>query len=358
MSRRSPKNVMIGDKSLEQILSRYGEYLDVMESFTYDHDEKFPEIMKRLKKEISKFKDLPLVHKMNTSLSSISKSMILSLHGLDLHNVDLHDANLSLIDFSNVNLDKANLSGANLEGSILSFVSMNNANLNKAKLNDVYMHQVISSKTKLTNVIMPYCTIEQSAFYYCDFHSSVIDRSSICNSSFYSCNCNRVEFCGTVFDGSYISTSTFVRANLFEASLEKLFIADDLDRIYSEAINVPHIPYKCPVEGSFIGWKKVCTGNFNEWYLVKLEIPAGARRSSSISNKCRCSMAKVVGIYDKSGNPTEIKSVINKNRIEQPTEYTVGENVYPDSFDKNRWEECTHGIHFFIDKEEAMNYCF
>ena len=143
------------------------------------------------------------------------------------------------------------------------------------------------------------------------------------------------------------------------ASLEKLFIGDELERIYSDAINVPHIPYKCPVEGSVIGWKKVCTSNFDhdecEWYLVKLEIPEVAKRSSSISNKCRCSIAKVIGIYDKSGNPTEIKSIINKNRIIH-TEYNVGEYVYPDAFDEDRWKECTHGIHFFIDKEEAMNY--
>lgn len=357
MSMRSLKNVMIGDKSLEQILSRYREYLDAMKSFTYDDDEKYPEIMKRLKKEISKFKDLPLVNRMTQPLS-ISETMILSLHGLDLHNVDLHDANLSQIDFSNVNLDKANLSGANLSKSILSFVSMNHTNLNKANLDYVYMHQVISSGAKLTNVFMPYCIIEQCAFYYCDFHSSFIGKSSIYNSVFDNCNCDHVEFCSTIFDGSFISTSTFVRANLLDASLEKLYIGDDLNRIYSEAINVPNIPYKCPVEGSFIGWKKVYTSNFDhdEWYLIKLEIPAVAKRSSSISNKCRCSMAKVVGIYDKSGNPTEIKSIINKNS-NRHTEYNVGEYVYPDSFDEDRWKECTHGIHFFIDKEEAMNYC-
>ena len=63
----------------------------------------------------------------------------------------------------------------------------------------------------------------------------------------------------------------------------------------------------------------------------------------------------MLGIYDNSGNPTEIKSITN-NASMQHTEYIVGDYVYPDEFDTNRWEECTHGIHFFIDKEEAINY--
>ena len=36
--------------------------------------------------------------------------------------------------------------------------------------------------------------------------------------------------------------------------------------------------------------------------------------------------------------------------------YTLGEVVYADSWDDNRWNECTHGIHFFIDRESAVKY--
>ena len=36
--------------------------------------------------------------------------------------------------------------------------------------------------------------------------------------------------------------------------------------------------------------------------------------------------------------------------------YVVGEMVYPDSFDENRWNECSHGIHFFINKQNAIDY--
>ena len=113
------------------------------------------------------------------------------------------------------------------------------------------------------------------------------------------------------------------------------------------AKNIPFVPFACPSDGEFVGWKKV------EKKLVKLLIPSDARRCSSTSNKCRCDKAKVLEITDLDGsNP--IVSVTNYNVIE--TQYVVGEMVYPDSFDENRWDECSHGIHFFINKQEAINY--
>ena len=113
------------------------------------------------------------------------------------------------------------------------------------------------------------------------------------------------------------------------------------------AKNIPFIPLSCPSDGDFIGWKKVSNK------LVRLLIPSDAKRSSSTSNKCRCDKAKVLEITDLDGsNP--ITSVINKNYVE--TQYVVGEMVFPDSFDEKRWNECSHGIHFFINKQEAINY--
>ena len=36
--------------------------------------------------------------------------------------------------------------------------------------------------------------------------------------------------------------------------------------------------------------------------------------------------------------------------------YEVGKTVEVQDFDTNRWEECTRGIHFFINRQEAINY--
>ena len=123
--------------------------------------------------------------------------------------------------------------------------------------------------------------------------------------------------------------------------------ADLSDADLRGAYNIPFIPLSCPSDGEFIGWKKVSKK------LVRLLIPSDARRSSSTSSKCRCDKAKVLEITDLDGN-NPVASVTNYNCV--VTEYVVGEMVYPDSFDENRWNECSHGIHFFINKQEAINY--
>jgi hypothetical protein len=37
-------------------------------------------------------------------------------------------------------------------------------------------------------------------------------------------------------------------------------------------------------------------------------------------------------------------------------EYKVGETVKPDTYDPNPLVECSNGIHFFISKQEAIDY--
>ena len=112
--------------------------------------------------------------------------------------------------------------------------------------------------------------------------------------------------------------------------------------------NVPFIPYACPSDGAFTAWKKV------RCYLIKLEIPASAKRCSATSNKCRADKAKVLGIYNLDGTKTDLDHIVNYNQTE--LDYIVGKTVYPDSFDEDRWNECSHGIHFFINKQEAIEY--
>ena len=112
---------------------------------------------------------------------------------------------------------------------------------------------------------------------------------------------------------------------------------------------VSYVPLMCPSDGAFIGWKKVGR------YLVKLEIPEDAKRSSATTNKCRCDKAKVLDIVCISDNlPLNLQEITNTKFTK--TTYRVGEMVYADSFDENRWNECSHGIHFFINKQDAINY--
>ena len=145
---------------------------------------------------------------------------------------------------------------------------------------------------------------------------------------------------GAYLRGAYLRGADLRGADLSDADLRGADLSD--------AKEIPYIPLACPSDGAFIGWKKV------HGMLVKLQIPEDAKRSSATTKKCRCDKALVLAITDlEEKNP--IQRIINMAREHEVT-YTVGEMVYPDSFDENRWNECSHGIHFFIGKQDAINY--
>jgi hypothetical protein len=104
---------------------------------------------------------------------------------------------------------------------------------------------------------------------------------------------------------------------------------------------------QCPEEGSFIGYKKA-----NE-RIVKLLITEDAMRSSATSRKCRCSKAKVLSIESIDGKETfeEVNSNYTGNFV-----YKTGEIVSVSDFNTDRWNECSTGIHFFITRQEAVNW--
>ena len=110
----------------------------------------------------------------------------------------------------------------------------------------------------------------------------------------------------------------------------------------------------CPEEGSFIGFKKARTTapDFRE-AIVKLLITEDAKRSSATTRKCRCDKAKVISITSLDGKENFTTAYSYYDRFFQ---YTVGETVIVDDFDEDRWNECSTGVHFFITREEAIDY--
>ena len=129
-------------------------------------------------------------------------------------------------------------------------------------------------------------------------------------------------------------------ANLYGANL---YGAD-----LRSAKNVPFIPYACPDFGMFIGFKKA------QDHIVVLEIPEDAKRLSATGRKCRCDKAKVLEIQNLDGTKADINEV--RSDYTAAFIYKVGETVCVDDFCEDRWEECSAGIHFFINRQEAVNY--
>ena len=147
--------------------------------------------------------------------------------------------------------------------------------------------------------------------------------------------------CGANLCGANLREANLGGANLREANL---YGAD-----LRGAKNIPFIPLACPERGEFVGFKKIGE------YIVELLIPTNAKRCSATTRKCRASYAKVVSLTTLSGEPVKTNSVTNTGYSPNIV-YKVGELVYPDAFDDDRWNECSHGIHFFINRQEAVEY--
>ena len=211
----------------------------------------------------------------------------------NLNNAKLQGANLVKADFSSANLGEANLSYTNLKETNLNYAGLVNVNLKHALLVETNLE-----------------------------HATLIGA-----------NLNYANLIGT--DLHY--------TNLYQANLSGANL--------TYAKNIPFISFACPDTGSFIGYKKA--GKF----IIKLEIPADAKRCSATGRKCRCNKAKVLSIQyideDIPCDRKEIASDHDKNFI-----YRVGETVEEPNFDENRWNECTKGIHFFINRQEAVEYGF
>ena len=206
-------------------------------------------------------------------------------------------ANLKFADLSNVNLKDVNLRYADLRYTNLSNVNLRYANLRY---------------TDFRNAYLGHADLKFADLEYADLrHADLGD------------------------------------ANLREADLRcAKLIGANLKDI---RVNIYTIGYTlaCPKEGSFIGYKKASK------CIVKLLILEDAKRSSATTIKCRCDKAKVLDIENiETGEKIkEIRSSYDGNFI-----YKVGEIIHVDNFDNNRWNECTSGIHFFINKEDAINY--
>ena len=159
--------------------------------------------------------------------------------------------------------------------------------------------------------------------------------ANLCGANLCYANLRNADLCGADLRGADLCGANLRNADLCGVNLRN-------------AENVPFIPYACPDFGMFIGYKKA------SGYIVELEIPEDAKRLSATTRKCRCNKAKVSRIlnYDRTvADVTEVRSNYNSAFV-----YKVGDIVSVDNFNEDRFNECSTGIHFFINFQEAVDY--
>ena len=160
------------------------------------------------------------------------------------------------------------------------------------------------------------------------------------------------DLCDADLRGAYLCGADLRGADLRGAYLRGAYLCGaDLrgaDLCNADLCGVRGAYIACPTDGSFIGWKKA------SGYIVKLQIPEDARRSSAGGEKCRCDKAYVVEIQNADGTKADIETIHSNH--DANFVYTVGATVEVSDFDGDRWNECAPGIHFFIDRRAAVEY--
>ena len=258
----------------------------------FSYDEKIT----TLKDEISKYKDL---------------------YTANLIRADLRGANLKGMQLVKASLQWADLMGADLFCANLYYTNLKGADLNKACLCGVKLYK--------------------ANFIDANLSGADLTGADLSDADLRNADLSGADLSGTDLRRADLRGANFKDTNLYGTNL-------------SGTKNPPDLPMACPREGSFIAWKKV-----NKRFIIKLEIPSDAKRSSATTERCRCSKAMVLKITNIL-TQEEVDKIVNYNYTR--CVYEVGEMVYPDSFDENRWNEYSHGIHFFMTEEEAKDFYY
>lgn len=293
-----------------------------------------------------KFDSMIKNHKAWLENNNLINDYAIDLRYADLSNTDLRGFDLSNIDFRNAKLSGADLRDVFLVNTNLEGANLNNANLTGAVLNYANLRSASLANAKLAYAKLDDADLTDACLSNADFSSAYMFKSILMNTNLSRANLFRADLQNANLRQAHLYFADLSFANLTYADIRGAYFQ------YTNMKGVIGIPMVCPSDGAFIGWKKTIDYINNSDAIVKLEIPEDARRSSGAGRKCRCDKAKVLAIYDNDGHEiTESRSDYDRGFV-----YTPGKTIIPDSFDEDRWNECSHGIHFFITRDEAENY--
>lgn len=245
----------------------------------------------------------------------------------DLWNTDLRGFDLTDANLSGANLRKSDLGGATLMYADLKYADFKYTDLSAADLNDADLRGV-----DLTGADLSYTNLSDANLSNADLNDANLSYTNLSNADL-----SNADLSNTDLRYANLNNANLWGANLNYANLNNI------------ETNMNTIGYNlaCPEEGFFIGYKKA------NGCIVKLLILEDSKRSSATTAKCRCDKAKVLEITE-IGTGKRVKRV--SSNYDFDFIYEVGKIVSVEDFDDNRWNECGTGIHFFVNKANALNY--
>ena len=206
------------------------------------------------------------------------------------------------------------------------------------------------SGADLSNADIRYADLRYADLRWANLTGAIIRGSNFIGADLRGANLRGANLRYTKFTEAILRDANLRGAELVYVDLRyaNLFGADFRGASFTEVTYTGTVLNpQCPEEDSFTAWKKLERDN-----IAKLLIPEDAKRSSAASRKCRSSKAIVLAIYNESGE--EISE--GESRYDRDFIYRVGETVYSDKWDEDRWNECSSGIHFFLTRRDAEEY--
>ena len=234
---REPKDIKIGDYTLEEILERH-------------------------------------LHWLNRDCENW-ESMQANLHDADLRNANMYgvympNANMSGANMRGANMSYANMRYTDLHGADISYANMCGADMSGANISYANMCGVYMPNADLRNANMRGADISYANMCGADMRGTNMCSADISGANMRGANMSYVNMRYTDLHGADISYANMSGTNMRGA-----------DRL-RKGIKLSE---------SIIGWKK-CKNDV----LVKLEIPRGAIVFSINNKKCRTDKAKVLEI--------------------------------------------------------------
>lgn len=153
---------------------------------------------------------------------------------------------------------------------------------------------------------------------------------------------------GAYLRGAYLRGANLQGADLKGADLQGADLDQKPIAAYIHQVSI------VPECGPFWAWKAVRCKETRDEVIIQLDVPATAQRLGGLTGrKCRVSEAIVLNATRPDGTPFVGEMVSDRLKT---LAYRVGEAVVPDRFDPNPADECSNGIHVFMNRLEAVAY--
>lgn len=213
----------------------------------------------------------------------------------------------------------------------------------KLELRDLEFDDMDLSDRDLHNIDFEVCMFCNVKLDGADLSESSVKNAQLDGCSLRGVNFQNAEMWGACMRGCDMTGCNICGANLYAAVLENAILTD-----VKADENTKWYRLRCPETGAFVAYKKCVYDR-----IVQLLVPADAKRTSSTYPACRCNKAKVLTIksFDETEEFDEAWSLVDENFV-----YRKGQWVEVKDFNEDRWFDSTTGIHFWMNREEAMKY--